>query len=138
MGLYEYSHKDMAYVAPFYHFHFTLQQCASQTPIFWHKGRIWLAPFTDFSGMTFIYQEQNASLQSKFHFQIKNIDIFQQRRPIKSSKCYTLWTKVQISHPRFTKELMKIIIIIKSLIHFLAVKKYWMNNWYVYNLKNTT
>ena len=26
MALYEYPHKDMAYVAPLYHFHFTLQQ----------------------------------------------------------------------------------------------------------------
>ena len=38
IGLDEYPHKDMAYVAPFYHFAFypsAVVTCASQAPIFW-------------------------------------------------------------------------------------------------------
>ena len=55
--------------------------------------------------MTFIYQDQNASLQSKFHFQIKNIDIFQQRRPIQSSKCLHIVNQSSNFQPTICKKI---------------------------------
>ena len=90
--------------------------------------------------MTFIYQEQNASLQSKFHFQIKNIDIFQQRRPIQSSKCLHIVNQSSNFPPTIYERINDNNYNNKKLYFtFLQLKNTeHLNSWYLYNLKNTT